>query len=55
MGYLASPCPNKWGIFADGSTISDYLQSVSNNKKEDRSLESSFVRPCGSPCLARSS
>jgi len=36
MGYLAGPCPNKWGIFADGSTISGFLQSVSNNKKEDR-------------------
>lgn len=36
MGYLAGPCSNKWGIFADGSTIADFLQSANNKKKEER-------------------
>ena len=36
MGYLAGPCPNRWGIFADGSTITDALSKLNGGKIDDR-------------------
>lgn len=36
MGYLAGPCPNKWGIFADGSTVGDALGKLNGGKMDDR-------------------
>jgi predicted Zn-dependent peptidase len=35
MGYLAGPAPNIWGVFADGSTISDAIFKITG-KKDDR-------------------
>jgi hypothetical protein len=37
MGYLAGPCPNKWGINADGSTVADMLRASGAKKDERRS------------------
>ena len=36
MGYLAGPCPNRWGVFADGSTISQRLLELNGGQQEDR-------------------
>ena len=36
MGYVAGPCPNQWGVFADGSTVSEKLIQLNGNKKDDR-------------------
>ena len=33
MGYCAGPCPNRWGLQADGSSLSDALAAAS--KKPD--------------------
>lgn len=33
MGYLAGPCPNRWGYFADGSTISQKMKDFANQSK----------------------
>lgn len=33
MGYCAGPCPNRWGLQADGSSLSDAL--VAASKKPD--------------------
>ena len=37
MGYLAGPCPNKWGVNTDGTTVADMLRVVSGKKDERRS------------------
>jgi len=30
VGYLAGPCPNRWGIFADGTTVGEKIGLLSN-------------------------
>ena len=35
MGYLAGPCANTWGIFSDGSNLSDRLIARAGNSKDD--------------------
>eukprot|EP01035_Chromulina_nebulosa_P019847 gene19847-25796_t len=35
MGYLAGPCPNIWGNFADGSSLSESIHRAAG-KREDR-------------------
>ena len=35
MGYLAGPSANTWGIFADGTNLSDRLIAKANNGKEE--------------------
>jgi hypothetical protein len=34
MGYLAGPAPNKWGVFSNGSTVSELLARRFKNKQE---------------------
>jgi hypothetical protein len=36
MGYLAGIAPNKWGIFANGTTVSDMLRMRSGKADERR-------------------
>jgi predicted Zn-dependent peptidase len=36
MGYLAGPCPNRWGVFADGTTVSEKLSEMNGGKQEER-------------------
>ena len=35
MGYLAGPCPNRWGVQYDGTNIGEVLDAM-NGKKDDR-------------------
>lgn len=33
MGYVAGPCPNIWGFFADGSSVSEAISKLSGKKE----------------------
>ena len=35
MGYLAGAAPNKWGVFSNGTTVSESLISLNKGGKQD--------------------
>ena len=37
MGYCAGPCPNRWGLLADGTSLTDALTKLTKKKDERRS------------------
>lgn len=42
MGYVAGPAPNKWGVFADGSTLSDALRAMNGGRLDERRAHPMF-------------
>lgn len=36
MGYLAGPCPNKWGVWADGTCVGDAMTKDASRKDQER-------------------
>lgn len=35
MGYCAGPCPNKWGLLPDGSSVSEAIKGLAGAKGKD--------------------
>lgn len=33
MGYVAGPCPNIWGYYADGSTVTDAIAKIAGKRE----------------------
>ena len=36
MGYCAGPCPNKWGLLPDGSSVSEAIKALAGVKGKDQ-------------------
>lgn len=36
MGYLAGPAPNRWGVYANGDTVTDMLKKKASGKRDER-------------------